>query len=131
MHHFRAEEPVTDLAERAYELAWRELFHLARIEIEEAQREHASAIFHVAYELPSGPELHVAFDNAPLNEYVLGRGCITDRVDARFVVVTQRQMENQVDLTRNAETCEVREGGFVPDDGRARRNRRRDVSCRR
>jgi hypothetical protein len=40
-------------------------------------------------------------------------------------------MENQIDVTRNAETREFLEGSFVRDDRRARRNRRRDESCRR
>ena len=73
MDHLRPEEALADLAEGAHARAGRKLLQLARIEIHEAQREHAAAVLDVADELPPRPVFDVALDDAAFDEHVLRR----------------------------------------------------------
>ena len=107
VNHLRPEEALPHFAERAHVRAGRELLHLTRIELEEAQRKHAAPVFDVADELAPWPVFHFTFDDASFDEHILRRRRLVDAIDVRFVVVAQRQMKNEIERARNTEPREL------------------------
>ena len=97
VNHLRPEEALPHFAECAHPRAGRELLQLTRVEVEEAQRKHAAAVFDVADELAPRPVFHFTFDDASFDEHVLRGRRFVDRIDVRFVVVAQRQMQHEIE----------------------------------
>ena len=99
--------------------ARRERLLLARIEVEEAQGEHARAVFDVADELAARPVLHVVLDDRLRRAHPAAEGASPMAIEARLVLVAQRQVQHEVELARDAETRELLERCLL-DAGKTR-----------
>jgi hypothetical protein len=110
--HLRAQETVADLAEGAHAGARRKLLQLARVEVDEAQPHDAGAVLQVTHQLAPGPVLdrgvhHLAFhqDRAPRRRGI-------DRIQRGFVVVAQRQVQDEIELALDSQLGELGQGGL-------------------
>ena len=107
MHHFRAEVPQAHAAESANDVADGEQLDLVAVEIEEAQRQRITAVVgNAAHQLAFRAVLDVAIGHRALHLQFLARHRVADRTQRRFIVVTQRQMQHQIELAGNAELAE-------------------------
>src|SRR5262245_48673444 len=108
MDHLVAEEPRPELAEKPHTHAGGERPRLARVEVEETREEHAARVSYLDHELPARPEGNIGRDHLALDE----RGCAmpggVDRCEDSFVLVAQRQMEDQVEVGPDPELGELR-----------------------
>ena len=113
MDHFGAEKAVPDLAEQAHATTFvahaLELLGLAAVEIQITQRKFAAFVGHADHQLPAGAKLYRHIDHArlDLNRHAVGRG--SDRHHGRLILVTQRQMQDQIVVARKTQL-----GQFVP-----------------
>src|SRR5690606_22282695 len=105
--HFEARESAPELAPHPYALAPLDLALLAGIEIEPAQGEAARAVLDHGHQLAARPELHFAVQNLALDLSRLARTQRADGLDAGFVLVAQRQMDDEVLLPLQAKAQEA------------------------
>src|SRR5262245_34445281 len=110
MHHFRTAGIVADHAESTRARALRKLHLQAGIEVEEAQGQDTAAILDVAHELAPPAVEDGALHDAALDHHWLPRRRFVDREQPRLVVVTQRQVQDQVEWPRDAQLGEQRQG---------------------
>src|SRR5690606_27919574 len=90
-----------------YALAPLDLPLLAGIEIEPAQGQASRAVLDHGHQLAARPELHLAVQDLALDLTRLARAQRADRLDAGFVLVAQRQMDDEVLLALQAEAQEA------------------------
>jgi hypothetical protein len=107
MRHLGTGPALADLSERAHACAHGELLQLARVEIEEAQRQQAAAVLEVADQLPPAAILDVAARDPPFHQHGLARRRLGERVEPRLVVVAQRQVQYEAELAADAELGEA------------------------
>ena len=103
MHHLRAEKPVTNFAECADACPGLEVLHLAAVETEKSQCDYAAAIFEMHHQLPARTILDVGLDHGGFDQHLARRRRILDRIQMRFIVVAQRQMQHQIEFARDVE----------------------------
>ena len=84
-----------------------ELLQLARVEVEETQLEHAGAVLDVAHELAPRAVLDGGVDHLAFHQHRHARRRRVDRVERGLVVVAQRQVQDEIELARDAELLEL------------------------
>jgi hypothetical protein len=112
MHHLGAEETAAHLAKGPDARAFAQGRLLAGVEAEKAQRDLARAVPGPHDHLPARPELQLVAVHDHLDLHRLAAKGTLDRRDARFVLVAQRQMHQQIGLAMEADLGELLEQGL-------------------
>ena len=114
MHHFRPEKALADFAEeaqRAAAVASRfELLRLTAVEVEEAQHQFATAgalVMHPRDQLAARTELHGDIDDAGFHLHRFAPGRFRQCVADGFVLVTQRQVEDEIVVAGEPQLAEL------------------------
>ena len=119
MHHLVAKEATAQLAKQAQPRAGSQRLLLARIEVEEAQHEITGVVAHAGNQLPTRAKRDLAGDdvNFELRRYAGKR--IANRRQPRFVLIAQRQVQQQVGVAAQPEARQFfRHGGGNASDAR-------------
>src|SRR5437868_7912253 len=90
MNHFGAKKTGSHFAEQPHPRANRIRFDLAAVKIEEAHEEDATAVLHLAHELPPRTIHDFAMDDDALNLHYSAFGHIPDEIKVRFIFIAQR-----------------------------------------
>jgi hypothetical protein len=98
-------------ADRAYPLADSELFLLAGIKIQKAQIQFAAAVLEAAHQRAARTKSDLAVGDDTLHLHRFARLHGGDRREAGLVLVTQRQMQQQVGAVLDAELGELAQRG--------------------
>ncbi len=115
--HLRAGQAAAHAAERAHAPSGLELLQLRRVEVQEAQHQFAAVVAHGDAQLATAAVDDVGREHLGL-DLRLGAGHeVGDRRHVRFVLVAQRQVQDEVPVARQAGARELRR------DGVARRRR--------
>jgi hypothetical protein len=109
--HLVAEEARAHLAEEAHALALRELFHLARIEVEETNPQVALAVRELHDERAPRPVLHLRIHDLRFDEDRHASLRVLERRELRLVLVARRQVQHQIELRADAQLLEARADG--------------------
>jgi hypothetical protein len=107
VEHFGTEESPAQLADRPQPGPGRELLELAGIEVEEAQRQLLGPGLGAAHQGAPGPELYFARLHLHLDLHRVAGAGIAQRSQLRLVLVTQRQVQRQVEGGAQPELVEL------------------------
>ena len=106
MHHLAAHEPAADLAAHPHPRADAQGFLVRRVKIEKTQQAGLAAVIHRDQQLAPRADLDFAVHHLPFDLHHLAVARIGQPDDAGFVLVTQRQVQRQVDVAPEAELFE-------------------------
>jgi hypothetical protein len=113
MHHFYTKETWANFAKEAQPTSWRQLFDLASIEIQKAKVEDVITISCLHDQLSSRPKGNLGMKNLNLNLAINSRHRVTNSRDARFVFITDRQVQGKVPIVAKANLREfLRQRGW-------------------
>ena len=108
MNHLVAVKPVFDFAHSADAFADRHLFLVAGVKVDEAQKKDAAGtVGDLDNQLLARFERYFLMDNFALDLTRHTDRCILDRHDVRLILVTQRQMQNQIPCGVEVEFVEL------------------------
>ena len=108
MNHLVAVKPVFDFAHGADAFADRHLFLIAGVKVDEAQKKDASGIVgDLDNQLLARLEGNFLMDDLALNLTRHADRRVFNRHDVRLVLVTQRQMQNQIPCSVEVEFVEL------------------------
>ena len=100
MHHLGAEEAGLHLAEQAHARTGLELAQLAGVEVQQAKIEVRAgwrdAFGDFDQQLPARPVLHFGMQHHALDLHIDAHAHVAQRCQPRFVLITQRQMQDQI-----------------------------------
>ena len=118
--HLRAEKPGTRFAEGAHARAGDQCLRLAAVEIEEAHIQKTAAVLDLAHQLAPRAVGDLTVDHRALDLHRHAFMRLGDGREPGFVLVTQRQMQHQIELAADAQFCEFRLQGRRSGQGRSR-----------
>ena len=98
MHHLQPEETAAHFAEDAHPRAFAQRRLLVRVEAEEAQRDLAAVVAGAHDHLPARLELDFVAEHAQFELHRLAGEGTGNFGDARFILVAQRQVHQQIGL---------------------------------
>jgi len=115
MNHLVAVKPVFDFAHGADAFADRHLFLMAGVKVDEAQKKDAAGtVGDLDNQLLSRFERYFLMDDFALDLTRHAERRVFNRHDVRLVLITQRQMQNQIPCGMEVEFVELL-GGNVGD----------------
>ncbi|MOA27173.1 hypothetical protein D3C78_1480260 [compost metagenome] len=79
--------------------------------MDEAQHQLAALVLDLHHQLPPRAELHLALRHLALHQHRLAVRRLGDRVEVGLVLVTQRQVQHQIEATADAELFQFLGGG--------------------
>src|SRR5947207_2767579 len=126
MDDFEAEVTVAHFTKHAYAIALGKRLLMARVKGKESQNELRSraaqrGVLDQADELASGPVLDIGANDVPFGLCGITGVQLGKRGETRVVLVTQRQMQDEIFVTEDAETDELGREGVARFRARLRR----------
>ena len=103
VHHLSPEKPVLDLAAHPQANPWHPGILLRAIEVQKAQQQGARAIVDLHDELAALADVHPRLDDVPLHLRCDAVTQLGHGVQAGLVLVTQGQVQGQVDVAAQAQ----------------------------
>src|SRR3954464_5846510 len=129
MHDFEPVMTVADFSEDTYAIAPRKRLLMARVEGKEAQHElrsraaQCAIVFDQRDELATRPVLHVAPQDDAFRLHRITGAELRERRQMRMVVITQRQMQDEVFVPEDAQSHELRRNSVARFSARLFRRR--------
>ena len=111
MHHGPAQKAALHLAARPNARPHGQRFLLRGVEAEKAQRAGVGAVVHRHQQLAARAEGDLAGGDGGLDLQRVALACVGQAGDAGFVLITQRQVQRQVDITAQAQLVQRFLGG--------------------
>ena len=111
VNHLRPEETRTRLAKGAHTHSRSQRLGLTAVKIEKAHGQEAAVVLDFADELTPRAIGDLAVDHRALDLHRNTFMRLGDGSEPGLVFITQRQMQNQIELAVNAELCELRRQG--------------------
>lgn len=99
VHHLPPPEAAFDLASNTQARAHSHGFLLRWVKAEKCQQASACAVIHSDVEHAPGAQLHFAMRDRGFDLYRIAIPCVLQLGDAGFVLVAQRQVQGQIDIT--------------------------------
>ena len=103
MHHLQAEQTASHLAHGSQPAADRELRHLRTVEVQKPQHDAPGSVIDLDLQHASGARDDLVADDLAGHLADISRTDLADSDDAGFILVAQRQMEDEIGFGANAQ----------------------------
>jgi len=112
MHHFRAKKTVAHFAARANAITDGKLLGLAAVKVQKAQHQLTGIVGNRHHQLSPRPILNVAGCDPALDLSRISsvKSCLAYGYKLRLILITQGQMQRQIDVSAQAKTGELAGG---------------------